>query len=402
MLCPVAELLAQCDREQMVDDYHQYYMGSNVAMDELAWSGDVESCQPGLVSQVSIERSMMRINYFRRLAGVSSEIRFDTSLEAMCQQAALMMHGHNQLSHSPGNSWTCYTEEGKVAASKSNLALGTHSTNAISLYMRDPGANNFAVGHRRWILFSRGKDIGLGSTSRAHVMYVIHNRTDPPEDLKHITFTSEGFFPAPLVPDRWSFGLPRADFENSWVEMRDGDGNEIPLEVIELKRGFGDNTIVWEPDPTFVDKYAAEDRSYMITITDVVSDGDTTDHSYQVTIAPTSYPPICANDLDWDEQNCECANLQTTDLHVWDKTSPIKIYPNPAQSFVTVETPHEFLDDRLNSRVRISNTAGKLLKEELLNQEFKHIDISELSEGIYFVRFISSQFNNSQLLMVGR
>ena len=403
ILSPLTQLvIAQCDREQMVEDYQQYIMGTQVTAADLAWTGDAANCSAGEVSAMSIENSMQRINYFRRLAGVSSALQYDSSLEAMCQEAALMMHSENRLSHDPENSWSCYTEDGKKAASKSNLALGTHSVNALTLYMRDPGVNNFAVGHRRWILFSRGKDIGLGSTSRAHVMYVIHNRQDPPDDLQYITYPSEGYFPAPLVPDRWSFGLPRAKFGDAEVVMWSQDGEEIPLDVLEVKNGFGDNTLVWEPDQAYVDKYAEDDRQYIINVNHVVLNKDTLDYSYTVTIAPTVYPPVCPDGFTWLEDQCECSNQQTTNLRSLDKESPLKIYPNPAHSFVTLELPNEILKANQEAHVQISASDGKILKQLILDQTVTHLDISDLTDGIYFCRLVSGDWISSQILVVGR
>ena len=403
LLCfPIEQFVfAQCDRETMVQDYQKYMMGTSVTLQELDWTGDAEKCQPGITSNMAIERTMARINYFRTLAGVHSKLQYDTSLEHMCQQAALMMHSQNDLSHDPPDSWACYSQDGKQAAGRSNLALGAHSVNAISLYMRDPGASNFAVGHRRWILFSRGKDIGLGSTSRAQVMYVIHNRTEAPEDLEYIPYPGEGFFPASLVPDRWSLGYPKADFSETDVVMADQDGDLIPLEILELKRGFGDNTIVWEPDAGYIDKYSGIDLNYSVYVKNIYVNDDTIDVSYQVTIAPSSYPPICAEGLEWDELNCSCTSLQTTNLRELDKSSPLKIYPNPVRSFVTFEVPSNYFQNGEPAQIQISNTAGRLMRQIQVKDPISHHDLSGLSDGIYFCRFVNGQHNSSQVLVKG-
>ncbi len=402
ILTQVLTLQGQCDREIMVQDYQQSMMATNVTTAELGWNGDIEHCQPGTVSELAIQRTMERINYFRSLAGVHSKLKYDTSLEAMCQAAALMMHSHNDLSHDPPDSWSCYSKEGKQAAGRSNLALGAHSVNAVSLYMRDPGTNNYAVGHRRWILYSRGKDIGLGSTSRAQVMYVIHNKTAAPENLKHITYPGEGYFPAPLVPDRWSFGYPKANFSTTEIRMENQDGDDIPLEILELKRGFGDNTIVWEPSSDMIDKYSEIDQTYSVSLFNVITEEDTIDVHYNVTIAPTTYPPICAEGLNWDESNCSCSNLQTTNIRALDKTSPVKVFPNPARTFVTFEVPHQYLSHQHPAIIQMSNTGGKRIKEILIEQSRTHLDISDLNDGIYFCRFVNGQYSSTQVLVKGQ
>ena len=74
-----------------------------------------------------------------------------------------MMSAQNQLSHNPPNTFACYTENGRNAASKSNLVLASAGPAAIDQYMEDRGAGNIGAGHRRWILFPRQTVMGSGS-----------------------------------------------------------------------------------------------------------------------------------------------------------------------------------------------------------------------------------------------
>lgn len=71
------------------------------------------------------------------------------------QAAALIMAANSTPSHTRPNTLLCGTQAGYDGASTSNLALGTGLTDAIPLYMSDPGAGNQVVGHRRWVLHSR-------------------------------------------------------------------------------------------------------------------------------------------------------------------------------------------------------------------------------------------------------
>ena len=78
----------------------------------------------------------MRINYFRAMAGLPGDVVFDTTWNAQCQEAALMMIAEGNLSHSPPTGWACYSADGATAAGKSNLALGNHGPGAIDAYIR--------------------------------------------------------------------------------------------------------------------------------------------------------------------------------------------------------------------------------------------------------------------------
>ena len=153
--------------------------GSSVGWNELGWTGSTASCTAGTLSDQAHSKVLQRINYYRRLAGLADDIVLDTVKNTKSQQAALIMSANSNLSHNPPPTWRCYTAEGAEAAGKSNLGLGFHSTNAIDGYMEDFGTNNTAVGHRRWILYSRAKVMGHGSTSNSQALWVIGDLRPP-------------------------------------------------------------------------------------------------------------------------------------------------------------------------------------------------------------------------------
>ncbi len=373
---------SQCDRKQMVDDYEQYFLGTQISTAELDWTGDDQSCEPGHVSNMAMQAMVERINYYRRLAKVGTEISLDTSLTDMCQKAALIMHSNNELDHNPPMGWSCWTEDGKKAASKSNLALGAHSTGAISLYMRDPGTNNWAVGHRRWILFSRANQFGLGSTSRSHALYVIHNKQPASEDLTYIAYPNAGYFPAPLIADRWSFSLPKAKFGESAVTMEDEYGMPIELEVQPIRNGYGDNTIVWEPAAGSISRFEEFDQRFTVHVSHVVVGNDTLDFTYEVVLAPVQHPPACREESQaWDDDQCACVDLQTTSTReVSDVT--LKVFPNPASDMIRITT-----ESGMFSMVEIYNIAGShMLQRNVIETDQIDLAISSLPEGVYLAR----------------
>lgn len=54
-----------------------------------------------------------------------------------CRDAALIFSANNVLTHTPSTSLKCYTEEGYEAASKGNVAFGSHGVDAMAAYIDD-------------------------------------------------------------------------------------------------------------------------------------------------------------------------------------------------------------------------------------------------------------------------
>jgi len=96
------------------------------------------------------------------MAGVPADIGLSSTYSTKDQAAALIFGAQGQISHDPPSNWACYSAAGDEAAGSSNIALGASGTSAIDLYMRDPGSNNAAVGHRRWILYPQTQTFGTG------------------------------------------------------------------------------------------------------------------------------------------------------------------------------------------------------------------------------------------------
>ncbi len=372
-------LSAQCDREKMVMEYQTLYQSSQVT--DLGWTGDADKCSAGETSPQALQKTLDRINYFRHLVGLTTTVSIDTSLTKMCQEAALMMHRNNQLDHFPDSSWLCFSGGGRTAAGKSNLALGAHSANAIDLYMFDPGTNNWAVGHRRWILYTRAKDIGLGSTPRANAMYVIHNKIPAPGAPAFIAYPSPSYFPAPLMPDRWSLSVPGANFSSAEVGMTDQEGREVPVMVNEIKNGFGDNTIVWEPDRMLIRGSLGTDRSYDIVVAGIVRGTDTFDVSYQTIIAPVSHPPACQEGERWSDAACSCVSAIVTSTRSTPAISPVSVFPNPSQGTFRIDLP-----ESTAAEMMLYDLTGRLVARSSQVHRDQPIDVSNLPTGLYVGR----------------
>ncbi len=270
------------ERERIINLYNANYLGSVVT--DPGWSGNLGSCLAGSVSADAQAKTLLRIKYYREMASLPTDISFDPSNDAKCQQAALMMHANNSLSHTPPTSWTCYTADGNTAAGSSNIALGMHTSGAISGFIDDFGTGNEVVGHRRWLLYSKARVLGHGSTSNASAIWVFGNSANTPLFTpEFIAWPPKGYVPAPVVYGRWSFGIPGASFASATVSMKDPNNAAMTVSVISNNaNGYGDNTIVWVP--TGVNTTSTADLTYHVTISNVMLSGVAKNYTYDVTV----------------------------------------------------------------------------------------------------------------------
>lgn len=265
-------------------DYQKNYVGSNVSLQELAWTGDTATCNAGTISDLAQTRTVMRLNYFRRMVGLTP-VTFNSTLNSRCQQAALMMTANKTLNHSPPTTWRCYTQEGADGAGSSNLAGGSHSSAAMTQYMKDEGGNNTFVGHRRWILYPLILEMGSGSTGNYNALATFGKKmaTYPATTPAFVAWPAAGYFPYPLVAPRWSFSVhDNADLSACQVNMTGPDGVAKPQTLLPYVKGYGEATIVWEP--TGIDVKNPQDATYSVAVTGVKGGRPDGTYAYQVTM----------------------------------------------------------------------------------------------------------------------
>lgn len=221
------------------------------------WSGSVAGCAAGDTTDAFKGAVLRRLNFFRAMAGLPGDLALDPALSAKAQEAALMMDANDSLSHAPATSWPCYSAAGAEAAGRSLLAYSNAPARSVGLldgYMRDRGANNAAVGHRRWILYPALKKVGTGDTPQANALWVIGSgTTGPAASTSPIAWPPRGFIPRPLAEptDRFSLSCDGADFSAASVDVRGDTGQSVSVRVeSRADNGYGDNTIVWSIDST--------------------------------------------------------------------------------------------------------------------------------------------------------
>jgi len=279
----------------------QLYQATYLASQGIAsgWTGNRSTCTAGTTSQAYAEATILRVNYYRAMAGLPGDVVLTNSWNLEAQDAALMMSSQGALSHSPGTSWSCYTAGGADAAGKSNLALGADAAAAIDLYMDDPGSGgNAAVGHRRWILYPPTKIMGAGNVPAiegwaANDLWVIGGSGSRPAQPAWVAWPPPNYVPWQIMPSssgRWSFSYPGATFTSAAVFMQHA-GTNVSLSLETQAQGYGDNTIVWVPQgiPTGV---PSADLNYSVTVSNVVVGGQSRVFSYDVIIIDPSVPAL--------------------------------------------------------------------------------------------------------------
>jgi len=256
-----------------------------------AWSGNHDLCLAGETSDAFKLAVRVRINYYRAMAGVPDIIDLADEYNHKAQQAALMMSVNGILDHEPTSNWTCYTPDGDEAAGSSNLFLGYYGLQAIDGYMKDNGSGNYAVGHRRWVLYPQTKFMGSGDIppvsgyQASNALWVFDSSMWSPRPATREEFVAwppPGFVPYQVIYPRWSFSYPGADFSAASVTMT-SEGSNLTCFPQQVVNGYGENTLVWEPILN-INRPPSHDTIHTVEITNVLINGIPHNFTYQVTI----------------------------------------------------------------------------------------------------------------------
>ena len=123
------------------------------------WTGSVAGCVVGTESPASLTATLHTINTLRDFAGLGP-VTLDHKLNQKALATALMMKAKGELSHTPDKDWPCYSKDGDEGARKSNLFLGRSGAHAMVGFIEDK--NIPTLGHRRWLLSPRRRELGDG------------------------------------------------------------------------------------------------------------------------------------------------------------------------------------------------------------------------------------------------
>jgi hypothetical protein len=211
-------------------------------LSEGTWSGDVATCMAGDLSADARANALRLVNLYRFLANLPA-VTDDATLDAGDQACALIMRANNMLSHTPPNTWLCWTQAGSDAADQSNISGGP-AVSSVDLYMTDDG-NPTTLGHRRWMLSNSLGPIGIGGTDRASCMHTVGGTGKagkpwmawPPAGTIPLQALT-GAHGASVDTTGWSIQSDSIDLSNAVVTVT-SDGAAQPVMLTQLLPNYG-------------------------------------------------------------------------------------------------------------------------------------------------------------------
>jgi len=98
----------------------------------------------------------------------------------------------------------------------------------------------------------------------------------------YVAWPPPGYVPYQVIYSRWSFAYDDADFSGATITMSK-NGSPLSLTVNTVVNGYGENTLVWEPNDNFFSAPSA-DVTYQVAVNNVMVNGTSQNFSYTVTM----------------------------------------------------------------------------------------------------------------------
>ena len=213
-------------KEEVCSRYKELYI-PKLQSGAALWTGDQQDkCDPGAMNEIDKEDTMRRIMFYRYLAGLEKhDITENTEISKNCQLAATIWVDHDGIGHEMDMNWNCMTQGAYDAAAKGVLVENAvTSATSIDNYIEDLGEMNVDLGHRRWLLMRRLKEVGIGFTKRPSLQEGASDQeiakgviqvtgtelaTDTNEnDAPFVAYPGPGPQPKNLIWGMWSVTLP--------------------------------------------------------------------------------------------------------------------------------------------------------------------------------------------------
>ena len=292
------------NRAAVVSFYHSGWLGSaGVAS---GWTGNPSLCDAGVVSSAYLDAATLRLNYFRALTGLTTDLVRDPSRSQGCQEAAEMMARNMMINHSPPLSWACYTPLGAAEARRTNLAIGPASLmDAIDLMILEEGVPS--AGHRRWLLYRSLALPGFGAAFPAGVpgyAIDIFGSTTPPSTPEWTSWPPAGYVPYSHISEMWSFTYPGATLSGTVVTVT-RNGTPLLVTLQPVQNGFGDATLVWTVAGFPLATAPSPEYAYHVIVANVTVGGAPRSFTYDVT--PIDPDRVTAVELQGEAPTVELA-----------------------------------------------------------------------------------------------
>lgn len=197
----------------------------------------------GKVNDAFLQDGLNAINYVRAVAGLEP-VTMSAEKNEAAQYGAVLLAASGQFGHYPTQSEGIpddLYQKGAAATKTSNLGYGHANLSRFTLSCMDDSdqSNIAAVGHRRWLLDPNLTSVGLGYAGTISVTQVTNGIVQPWAGPDHITWPSEGVFPAELVDSNlaWSCSLDPdrytgTNWEGLTVTVTDSAGNRWSKQAV--------------------------------------------------------------------------------------------------------------------------------------------------------------------------
>lgn len=278
--------------------YNKLYKSSEI--DSINWNGQKQKCLCGQISNDIYKKAEDRINFFRVASGLN-KVKINPKFNLDAQNAALLVNANNELTHYAKMGMKCFSKSAENGCLKSCLGFTDFKnfpgTGFITGFIQDYGDDNYFVGHRKWILYTKLVEFGYGATNRSEAILTVDGvSNNPPSVPDYIAYPWNGYVPVNLIFPKWSFSIPEGktvDFSQTTIKMFDGNGNELKIEALKEYKNYLDHTIVWTAKGLFSDydiKYGINkleengylDKKIKIVIKNVKIDGSFKQYEYFV------------------------------------------------------------------------------------------------------------------------
>jgi hypothetical protein len=235
---------------EVINLYNKLYLSSEI--DTIIWNGNTKLCQCGSLDKGIYLKAENRINFFRTVVGLPT-VKINLSYNKEAQAAALLIKANNQLTHYPSKEMKCFNQSASNGCLKSCLAFTDFNnfpkTAFITAFIDDLGADNYFVGHRKWLLYTKLVDFGYGATNSSEaVLTSTPSLSDSIPSIDYIAYPWKGFVPVNLIFPKWSFSIPEnkvVDFSSTTITMTNDKGIIIKIEKLKEYKNYLDHTIVW-------------------------------------------------------------------------------------------------------------------------------------------------------------
>lgn len=242
---------------------------------------------PNAPDREPLARALAKVNTYRYLSGVPSDVTLSDRYIDLCQHGAQVMAKLNQMTHSPAKPAGVtdeFYELGKAGCGQSNIFSSADIVASVDFYMDDSDAGNIdRIGHRRWVLHPGMAQTGFGASGSFSAMYSFDGTRKDTPDFDFVAYPPPGYCPRDMFSANraWHASVNPAHYDvpddvkaeifplNRKLKRA---ANPLPLNYKNLNRdGFGiPNAIIFRPAVIEVSPAAM----YEVVITGLKPKGD--------------------------------------------------------------------------------------------------------------------------------